>query len=53
MIAVFGVTVITPTPGRSFPHWLASMGTSEKQGSPKLRRIITQAAPASRYKLKS
>ncbi len=25
MIAVLGVTVITPNPGRSFPHWLASM----------------------------
>ncbi len=25
MIAVLGVTVITPNPGRSFPHWLACM----------------------------
>ncbi len=25
MIAVFGVNAITPNPGLSFPHWLASM----------------------------
>ncbi len=26
MITVFGVTAITPKHGRSFPHWLASIG---------------------------
>ncbi len=34
MIAVFGVTVIISKPGRSFPHWLASMIRSLIQEPP-------------------
>ncbi len=40
MIAVFEVTAITPNPGRSFPHWLASMAPRALELIFQISRIV-------------